>query len=71
MTINVIQLKTRIEGALAMAIPRIPKGQADPMDWEFTPTTVIVTELTIELERQIKKSKTKLTLNEDPEDKAD
>ena len=32
MTMNVIQLKTGIEGALAVVIPSIPKDQTDPMD---------------------------------------
>ena len=32
MTMNVIQLKAGIEGALAAAIPSIPKEQIDPMD---------------------------------------
>ena len=71
MTMNVIQLKAGIEGALAAAIPSIPKEQTDPMDWEFTPTPVIVIDLAIDLERQIKKGKKTLTPNENPEDKAD
>ena len=54
-----------------MAIPSIPKDQADPMDWAFTPTTFVVADLAIDLERQIKKGKKKLTPNEDTQDKAD
>ena len=71
MTMNVIQLKAGIENALAAAIPSIPKEQTDPMDWEFTPTPVIVADLAVDLERQIKKGKKTLTSNENPEDKAD
>ena len=71
MTMNVIQLKAGIEGALAAAIPSIPKEQTDPMDWEFTPTPVTVTDLAIDLERQIKRGKKTVTPNENPEDKAD
>ena len=41
------------------------------MDWECTPTPAIVTDLAVDLERQIKKGKKKLTPNENPEDKAD
>ena len=50
MIMNVIQLKTGIEGALAMGIPGIPKEQANPMDWEFTPTPFVVAELAIDVE---------------------
>ena len=70
-TMNVIQLKAVIEGTLAAAIPSIPKEQTDPIDWEFTPTPVTVTDLVIDLERQIKKGKKTLTFNEHPKDKAD
>ena len=41
------------------------------MDWKFTHTLVVVANLAIDLDRQIKKGKKKLTLNEDPKDKAD
>ena len=71
MAMNVIQLKARIEGALAAAIPSIPKEQTYPMYWECTPTPVTVTDLTIDLERQIKRGKKTITPNVDPEDKAD
>ena len=71
MTMNVIQLKAGIEGALAAAIPSIPNEHTDPMDWEFTPTPVTVTALAIDLERQIKRGKKILTPNENPEDKPD
>ena len=71
MTMNIFQLKTGIEGALAMAIPSIPKEHADPMDREFTPTPVIVADLAIDLERQIKKGNKMLTHNKEPEDTAD
>ena len=71
MTMNVIQLKTGIEGTLATIVPNIPKEQTDLMDWEFTPNPVIVTDLAINLEQKMKKSKKKLTLTENPEDKAD
>ena len=70
-TMNVIQLKAGIENALAAAIPSIPKEQTDPMDLEFTPTPVIVADLVVDLERQIKKGKKTLTPNENPEDNAD
>ena len=71
MTMNVIQLKMGIKGALATVVPNIPKEQTDPMDWEFTPNLVIVADLAIDLEQKIKKGKKELTPNEDPEDKAD
>ena len=41
------------------------------MDWEVTPTPVVVANLAIDLERQLKKGIKKLTPKEDPEDKAD
>ena len=47
MTMKVIQLKAGIEDALAVTIPRILKEQRDHIDWEFTPTPVIVTDLAI------------------------
>ena len=50
MTMTVIQLKTGIEGALATVVPNIPKEQADPMDWEFTPNLVIVADVAIDLQ---------------------
>ena len=50
MTMNVIQFKTGIEGALATVVPNIPKEQTDPMDWEFTPNPVVVADLAIDLE---------------------
>ena len=71
LTWNVIQLKAGIEGALAAAIPSIPKEQTDLMDWEFIPPTVTVSDLAIDLERQIKKGKRTLTPIENAEDKAD
>ena len=70
-TRNVIQLKAGIEGALAAAIPSFPKEQTNLMDWEFIPTTATVTDLAIDLERQIKKGKRTLTPIENAEDKAD
>ena len=71
MTMNIFQLKRGIEGALALAIPSIPKEQAERMDGEFTLTPIVVADLAIDLERQIEKEKKKLTPNEDPENKAD
>ena len=71
MTMNIIQFKAGIEGALAAAIPSIPKEQTDPIDWEFTPTPVTGTDLAIDLERQIMRGKKTLTPNKNPEDKAD
>ena len=71
MTMNVIQLKTGIEGALAIVVPNISKEQTDHIDWEFTRNPVIVADLAIDLEQKIKKGKKKLTPNEDPDDKAD
>ena len=70
MTMNVIHLKTEIEGVLAMAMPNTLKQQADFMDWEFTLTPVVVVDLTINLGCQIQKGKKKLTRNEDTEVKA-
>ena len=63
MTMNVIQLMVGIEGALAVAIPSIPKQQTDPIAREFTPTSDTVTHLAIDLERQIQKGKNILTPN--------
>ena len=57
MIMKVIQLKAGIEGALAMTIPSILQEQADPMDWDFTPTPVIGADVAIDLERQIRKKK--------------
>ena len=65
MTMKVIQLKTGIKVTLAIAIPSIPKEQAELMDSECTPTLVVVVNLAIDPESQIKKGKKKLTPNED------
>ena len=54
-----------------MAMPSTSKKQADFMDEEFTPTPVVVADLTIDLGSQIQKGNNKLTPNEDPEVKAD
>ena len=70
-TMNVIQLKTGIEGTLGTVVPNIWKEQTDLMDWEFTPNLLIVADLAIDLEQKIKKGKKKVTPNEDPDDKAD
>ena len=68
MTMKVIQFKMGIEGAFATVVPRIPKEQTDPMDWEFHPNLVIVGDLAIDLEQKIKKAKKELTPNENSED---
>ena len=51
MIMNVSLLKAGINGALSAAIPSFPKEQTDPMDWEFTPIPVTVTDLALDLER--------------------
>ena len=71
MSMNVIQLKTGIESALAIAITSIPKEKADLRDWEFTRTPIVVADVAMDLERPITKGKKKLSPNEDPEDKDD
>ena len=71
MTMNVIQLKMGIEGALATIVLSIPKEQTHPMGWEFIPNLVIVADLAIDLEQKFKKSKKMLTPNQTPEDKAE
>ena len=71
MTMHVIQLQTGIESGIIMAISSIPKEQTDLMDWEFTRTPVVVTDLAVDLEQQFKKGKKKLTCNRDSEHQAD
>ena len=55
MTMNVIQLKKSIEGALASVVPNIPKEQTNPMDWEFTPVPIVLLDLAMNLEQKFKK----------------
>ena len=71
MTMNVIQLKMGIEGALATIVLSIPKEQTHPMGWEFIANLVIVADLAIDLEQKFKKGKKMLTPNQTPEDKAE
>ena len=57
MTINLKQLKTRVEGVLAALVLNIAKEQTDPIDGELTAYSGIVPHLPIDLEHTIQKAK--------------